>query len=121
MNQSSLLTYFQSHDPNHTGLVNADIFQHVLLSFCPQLTHQELMKLTKQFQDPMSDMVNYTSLIRGLTPRQPIYKIGNDLASLLSHSPTPTVTLPQLHQPITSPPQHGLPGIKTKLQKQVQY
>ena len=116
--QKPIRSYFSCNDPSSTGLVTSEVFQQLVLSLCPQLSHDELLHITKKFQDS-ANMVNYTALLKGLPPIQPVYRTGNDLATLLSHSPAPTVTLPYLSLPITSPPQHGLPGVKVKLQRKV--
>lgn len=106
------------NDPSSTGLVSSEVFQQLLLTLCPQLSCEELVYVTKQFQES-ANMVNYTALMKGLSPVQPVYKTGNDLGTLLSHCPAPTVSLPILSFPVTSPPQHGLPGVRVKLQRKV--
>ncbi|XP_019852995.1 PREDICTED: EF-hand calcium-binding domain-containing protein 6-like [Amphimedon queenslandica] len=116
--QKPIRSYFICNDPSGTGLVTSEIFQQLVLSLCPQLSQEELLHITKKFQDS-ANMINYTALLKGLPSIQPVYKTGNDLATLLSHSPAPTVNLPFLSLPITSPPQHGLPGVKVKLQRKL--
>jgi Ca2+-binding EF-hand superfamily protein len=118
--QKSIIGYFRYKDPQGTGLISSDIFQKLLVSLCPQLNNQELTHLTEMFKDEAEpNMVNYVTLMKGVTRPQPVYKVGNDLSTLLAHFPAPTVSLPQVHLPVSTPPQYGLPGVKVKLQRKL--
>lgn len=114
------------YDTSGCGLIPMDLFVNVLKQFVPDLSLPVISYLTRLHGDGKGN-INYLNLLKDSQPPKinaaqmvpDTYRFGNNMRQLLACPRFQPMNIPLIQQKIATPPQYGLPGTRTSLQRKV--